>query len=524
MPYKRKDFTLEQLVKFAKDVAKKIGKTPSKFEYDQFRAKEAPSEFTIRRKGRAWSEVSEAAFGSRKKQNTLHRDNINKEENDSNLTGRRRYFITAAVAGAQVHESFLDSIKTYCKTNDSKLVILPMKGCRTGDKEYDDRILSLVDNFVTYYKFNNNLIAVDMRINPQQINPLTGLNRIGQKKYSVIIASPKQQMQTVPTSNAGWPHILHSTGVITRPNYNNDRTGLLAEQDHVVGGLIVEIENNQIFHIRQIQARTDGCFYDLNYLYTPKKKSQHTDTEAFILGDIHAGEEDDTALKAWKEAIKVTKPKRLIFHDLFSGQSVNHHEEHNMTAKSNRPEDARTLEKELDLTANTIHTWRKEFPKTEFVVVASNHDEFLSRYLSEGRYVKDAANYRLSLELAICLCDGKNPIREYITEKFGEVKNTSWLIRDEDYKVIGVQLGAHGDLGSNGSKGGINNLEIAYGNAITGHTHTPGILRNLWIVGTTTKLKLRYNRGPSSWLHASAILYSSGQKQMIVSVNGKWRI
>ena len=65
--------------------------------------------------------------------------------------------------------------------------------------------------------------------------------------------------------------------------------------------------------------------------------------------------------------------------------------------------------------------------------------------------------------------------------------------REKDYKLHGVHIGAHGDKGNNGSRGSIQQLELSYGNAVIGHSHSPGILRNIWQVGTSTKLILDYN-------------------------------
>ena len=106
------------------------------------------------------------------------------------------------------------------------------------------------------------------------------------------------------------------------------------------------------------------------------------------------------------------------------------------------------------------------------------------------------------------------------------VRETFWDYGNffgEDMRIAGCQLAAHGDKGPNGSHGNLTSIEKSYLNSVTGHSHTPKILRNAWSVGTTSKLKLNYNSGPSSWLHASVGLYENGQKQMYISIEGKWR-
>jgi hypothetical protein len=160
----------------------------------------------------------------------------------------------------------------------------------------------------------------------------------------------------------------------------------------------------------------------------------------------------------------------------------------------------------------------------EIVIVKSNHDEFLERYLQEGQYVKDPQNHRLSLMLSLKMLDGEDPLRCGVEMHGLKSSKIRWLRRDEDFKVARIQLGAHGDLGANGAKGSLRSTEAAYGNSVSGHTHSSEILRGAWQVGTSSYLKLLYNRGPSSWMHTSCLVYPNGSRQLINSINGRWRL
>jgi hypothetical protein len=297
---------------------------------------------------------------------------------------------------------------------------------------------------------------------------------------------------------------------------------MLAEEDHIIGGIVVEIESPEIFHLRQVQSARDGSFYDLDKFYTPNGVSSAT-AEAFVWGDVHCGSEEKSALKAWKEVMDTVKPKQIFWHDILDSRSISHHEEHNITKKANRPEKFKLLSTELDNVSKFVQEWTTKFPKTQFNVVRSNHDEHLDRYLDEGRFVFDHNNYRLALDLAILRCEGNNPLAEYVKKKVGKKNNLRWLKRDEDVKIAGVQLAAHGDIGPNGTKGTIAGTERSYCNAITAHLHSPRVLRGSWQVGTSTEYRLSYTSGPSNWLHASCLLYKNGMKQMIISIDGSWR-
>jgi len=117
---------------------------------------------------------------------------------------------------------------------------------------------------------------------------------------------------------------------------------------------------------------------------------------------------------------------------------------------------------------------------------------------------------------------------KYGIEKYGDInkaKNATWMGRDGDYKIAGIQLNCHGDRGSNGSKGNIKNMEMSYGNCVTAHSHSAQILRNAWCVGTSTHLKLPYNEGSaSSWTQSSCLIYGNGQRQLIHVINGNWQL
>lgn len=452
------------------------------------------------------------------------RDDFDESKNTKDVyVNNKKYFVTCAVAGAPTHTKFLKSILTYCKYNNAELLVLPMRGVYKSDEYYDDEILKYQDRFFSRITFNKNLRIHDFKLNPQMINPLTGIKRLAPKSTSIVVASPKQQLITVPSSNTKLPHILQTTGAVTKPNYANNRIGRLSDQDHVVGGLVIEIVNEEFFHIRQIQCNdSTGGFHDLNKYY---RNDSVIDSRAVcaVLGDIHSGFEDETAIAAWKECIHLTNPEFIILHDICDAVSISHHASNDIRQQVNRPSHMDTLEKELNVVGEMLLGWTREFPKKKFIITYGNHDDAVVRYLKEGRYVWDRFNHRLSLKLAEWMLDGKNPIQQYVEEKF-KIKNCVWLKGDDDFKFKGIQLGAHGHRGSNGTRGNISNLEESFGMCILGHYHSPKILRDAWSVGTSTKLRIYYNTGPSNWLHASCLLYKNRQKQMIISIDGRWRL
>lgn len=452
----------------------------------------------------------------------------------NSLLNKKRYIVTTAVLNCKADPDFLSAMNTYCDKNDAD--ILTLITTETGKKALNtDTLDNTLLNTIIVTKpvdLNTNISLSNVKINPKNINPLSGLSRTGKKKGSIIYPAPKQFMKAKPVANEKLPHCLMTTGSITLPHYDtrvflSDRRSFIAEGDHVLGALIVEVQDSEIFHFRQIQWDFESkCFVDLGIAYKPNGETEEMKPAAFVLGDWHSGQTDPTAIKAWKEVIETTKVEKLILHDVFDGSSINHHEEQLSINQAIRAKQGkRSLEEELLGYCNDLQSFFTWKPVNELIVVKSNHDEFLNRYLQKGMYTSDPENHRISLDLAAAMIDGHDPLVWFSNkQKLKHIDKITWLERDEDYEIAGIQCGAHGDLGANGSRGSVRNMENAYTMSITGHTHTPEILRDAWSVGTSTLLRMGYNRGPSSWIQSSCLVYENGSRQLINSIQGLWKL
>lgn len=453
-----------------------------------------------------------------------NREFFNRTQSDEGKKGKRTYVVTSVIAGCAIDKPFFASLETFLADKKAKLVVLPMRGVISKGEEYTEDVLEVLsDSFYTKYVFNSNLEALDLFASPTQADPLTGLYKYAQKKSNIILASPKQEMKSVPVSNVKMPHILRSTGTICEPEYNDNRIGFLSAEDHQIGALIVEVLDNEFFYVREIQASEDGSFIDLDKKYNAKLIEGST-ADAMVFGDLHVGQIDQPALDVWTEVLNVVKPKSVFLHDVFDSLSISHHLENNLTQRSGLPEFAKTLEIELDNLCRFLSDYVIPKKDISFYAVASNHDSHVMKYINEGRFFKDYTNYRIALKLALYMCDGKNPVAAYVEEKLGKIKNLTWLEVDQDLKIHDIQLASHGHIGIHGSFGSIASAEKSYYKAIIGHSHVSGIQGGIWSVGTTTKLKLSYNTGPSAWSHSSALIHPNGNRQLIFSINGKWKI
>jgi hypothetical protein len=159
-------------------------------------------------------------------------------------------------------------------------------------------------------------------------------------------------------------------------------------------------------------------------------------------------------------------------------------------------------------------------PETLYIV-KSNHDEFLSRYLSEGRYIFDPRNHHLSLQIATALFEGVDVLQRAFEIVMGKPVPDHWVFldRSSSVEIGGVEMASHGDLGLNGAKAGLAGLEKIYGDCVVGHNHTAAIQRGVFRTGTMSLLDMHYNRGPSSWTQTNCLVYDNGQRQLVNHIN-----
>lgn len=452
------------------------------------------------------------------------------------------YVITAAQACAVPNHNFLTGLESYAEQKNGELTILPMIGKSAAEDWTEENFHRRIrEHGLEYNQFriNNNIQIEQFNVRPYAIEPLTGLNRFAQRETTLVFASPKQHWKPVAHSNKKHPKFLVTTGACTQPNYvttdstsaERRRLGDIARRDHVYGALIVEVEDDEIFHMRPIRADGEGKFVDLGIMYNGKKTSQ-SKLEAMVLGDYHMGWTDQQVRDTTLEIIKEMRPERLIIHDFFDGHSVSHHIEQRFIEYKliqQKDKDHHILERELKEGCEELLLLSELMEGRKIYVVPSNHHEFLHRYLNEGRFMQDPTNARFGFILAGYFAeqDYNNPVEagyKLVAPRKRLPRNIVFLRRDQDFKVRGYQLGAHGDKGPGLGYASLNSKENDWGKSITGHVHKAQILRNTYTVGTMLPLNPYYMRGhPSDFSHSHAFLWDNGAVQLINIIEGKWR-
>jgi hypothetical protein len=450
------------------------------------------------------------------------------KEHDST---KKRFLISWAQSDTPVHKKFLKNMEAYAEAIDAQILICAGRYKNPNSLEASEAIKNKEKNkknswdklVLPYLDANrHNLhkylqVLSDVKVQPTASTPLSGMNSISGEE-SCIIGHPRVQLQSLPVIE-GYPHkLLLTTGACTHPNYTDTKVGKKSEFHHQIAFCIVELDGED-FHVRQVVADKKGDFYDLIYCVKNGEVSQCGEgVPALVFGDLHLYEEDKIAVGSSFRMASILKPNRIFIHDLANGHSVSHHEQRDPFILLDREEDGSwSLQKELD----NIVDWFKKYPEFNFISVQSNHNEFIDRWLRSEDWRK-TKNKKLYLEFANVTANGLAPkgiIAYYLQDK---VDNLYSLGLDESYNVLGFELGMHSHVGVHGSKSSPIQLKNLPVKSVVGHSHVPHRYDGSLCVGTLTKLRVGYNRGPSGWLHSNVVIYPNGKASHINIINGKF--
>jgi len=436
------------------------------------------------------------------------------------------YIVSTIQYNAVVNKTLLKNMLVFAdrhKVNKIFLFVMPGRNIEeTSISKYllDHPRIEFLQLGKEGMKLNNNLKLHDTAILASQINPLTGFNKKLHRDYSYILPSPKIRYQTFPNTSK-YPRFLATTGALTHGNYKlHTAQGRKAELEHEYGFSFIEVKDNRLFDYHPVIAMKNGNFhYNRDY----HKHGQVIDQqpEALVLGDWHNG---DSCLKTRHvsfQMIKRLNPKRVVLHDFFNGHSINHHEMADQVAKVIQWKNQRfTLEQEVAECHKEMMVMSSKFPDQKFLVVESNHDLFLRKYISNNNFLLDGQNSVFACQLFIEVVKTNRPIHETALGLVGNLpSNFVFLKEDEEYRVQGIELGYHGHRGVNGARGTSASFDRNNLRMITGHEHSPKIYANGLVVGTSTKLRLPYTKGASSWLNAHGLLYSSGKYTLLTIIH-----
>lgn len=440
-----------------------------------------------------------------------------KQASKRKLSKSKYYLITWAQNNTPIHQEFWANLQAYSKFLGAEIhVILGRYKNPTSifvdEDTWNEDLLPFADAHRHHIHKHLELLS-DIKTQPTAATPLNGIEGISGLN-SCVIGHPKVQFKVIPALEGYEPKMMFSTGAVTKCNYTDSSAGKKGQFHHTHGAVIVEIKDKDTFYIRQITALKNGNFTDLCYDVKDGVVNKINKIDVAILGDLHIGDHCEKVTAKQKEWLKVFKPKHTLMHDLFNAASINHHEEKDPVKQFEREQNnSNNLQKEID----EMLEWLKGMLPFNPVIVSSNHNDFIDRHIKNNDWKRNIKNAKTYIECANILLSGKAKkglIAYFIDEKFG--KKVKTLGRDESFKYNDWELAQHFDLGSNGSRGGVSQFRKLSTKMIGGHSHSPSRTDGILFVGTSTKLRVGYNIGASSWMNCDVIIHSNGKAQHLI--------
>jgi len=451
----------------------------------------------------------------------------------------RRFIVTAAQNATPVHAAWWAVLLNMAQRTGAELLVIPLRYKNptsqwTGSQQNLEYWAKEAQPYLWNVRktLNSNLtLLADFKAQPTASSPLTGAEGLSHAS-SGIIGHTKVQLRSIPTPSSRMAKLLTTTGACTVANYTDSRAGRIGAFHHSLAAVVVELDG-KAFHMRHVhfdektrtardldrEYSTDGC--------------EPCRPLALVMGDTHVDAIDpkvEAATFGPDGMVHALNPEYLIWHDLLDAYSCNPHHEGNpfssVAKRKAAADDVRAeMQRAIDFVRQRTHDRRS-------VVVGSNHNDMLRRWISRTDWRSDPTNAEFYLETALAMVRGTrlggrgtefpDPFAYWLERS--ALPNISTLEQDESLMLAGVEVGMHGDLGPNGARGSIKNLRRIGVKSIIGHSHSPGIDEGCYQVGTSTRLRLEYNHGASSWLNTHCVLHHDGKRQLVNIIDGKWRL
>jgi hypothetical protein len=458
----------------------------------------------------------------------------------------KRYILTCAQNNTEVHAKTWVNLMALAKHYDARVMVSTFLYARRShwqanlDKNAPDLRNREIwfDNAIVPYISNDRVEIApglvwcgELNIIPTAERPLSGLE-VYTGRASMIVPHTHVQMQSIATIGGDGTKFNYTTGTVTLRNYIQRKEGFKSEFHHVYGALLVEVDDEGHWWVRQLCADSDGAIYDLDVLASDGTVTTGHRVEAITFGDVHVAEIDVSVEKGtWGTGgmVDQLRPRHQIIHDVFDMYARGYHEIKNPYSQL-----LHFVEGKDSVAAEVFEV--REFLKfiaredCETVVVNSNHDRFLWHWLNDKNARHDPVNAAYWSELnhlamAYIAKNKKKP--ELLALALGDVP-ARMLGQDESFVVCpdiggGIECGLHGDLGPNGARGALRAFGKMGRRSNIGHSHVAGIDGGAWQAGTNSMLQLDYNHGPSAWSHSDIIVYPNSKRAIITFFKGKWK-
>ncbi len=289
----------------------------------------------------------------------------------------------------------------------------------------------------------------ELNILPTAVNPLSGLEAYTGRS-SGIFPHATFAMDSVASGKHEATKINYTTGTVTQRNYIQKKAGLKAEHAHGYGALLVEVIPDGSWFVRQLQAAPDGAIRDLDLCARGGFVTEGNRVEAVTWGDVHARMLDPTVRElSWGEGgmLETLRPRFQFVHDVLDFLPVPEPPRRRPRTAHVRSVRLRpdSVEDEVREVGELLDGISRDWCET--VVVDSNHDRAMERWVVETDYRRDPVNAIYYLEAALAchmaVRDGRDDFHllEWAVRRSGHGLNARFLREDESFVVCRDQQG-----------------------------------------------------------------------------------
>ena len=457
---------------------------------------------------------------------------VKASEADRPILSGQKFIITSAQNETAVFSPFFNNLKAYADHLQAKLIVLPVhyntsafSGQAKGNHDwYASEVKDHLIDSDHWLAFCNGInLSASTNVLPTAVMPVNACAQMVGSGVAAIIGHTKQQAKTLPRMKGQYAKWAYTTGTCTVRNYVQSAAGAKAEADHAYGALIVEIcEESLEWNVRQLRgSEIDGHFYDLMLKVDNGNVIFDSEPLSLVMGDVHGEKLDHAFYNKTLDFIEENNIQKIVLHDLHDFSSRNHHNRESGHFLASML--GRTVEEDLRTTSRILTDLRNVIDGGDIIVVQSNHDDALKRWLDCNKYnpSKDPINavtyHKLNAAVYRDIIN-KEPERPILETALAELQLDSgmavFLNLDQSCLVHGVEVGYHGHTGTNGSRGSPTQFAKIGIPMVTGHTHSPSMIGNVTTVGCMN-LDQDYNVGMSSWDLCHAVIYPNGYTSLI---------
>ncbi|RYD27251.1 MAG: hypothetical protein EOP89_05175, partial [Lysobacteraceae bacterium] len=399
------------------------------------------------------------------------------------VSGVSRLIVTSVEPDAPIHGGFWTNLQTYASSIDAEIAVVRMGSNVTKRDLASDYSRSVISTALMYGTALD--VAADDIPAQRLARPLDAMRHRNGARWTVVPHSVIQ-LETLPRLRADGLRVQLTTGTMSMP------TARGRDGERELGAVIAEVTAAGVAYCRHLlcPAAGDGSFHDLDVKVSRGQIRRGVRAEAVTFGDIHRAHLDPAVASAtWGidsgsndqvALVDRLRPRNMVFHDVCDFEARNAHDARDHLKRfAQMAADTGDVCAELTQAASFLAETRR--PWATSVVVGSNHDDALVRWLREADFREDPKNaiffLDTSLRLHRWLADGRQT-DGFFEQTLRTLSNDGlagvlFLRMGESLRLAGIEASIHGHRGSDGRNGDVRFFERLGIRATLGHTHRP---------------------------------------------------